>query len=180
MGGAPEAGPEVPQTHWPQQGLLCCLEARVETCPLPWLRAGTSSQKAGPSSGHPGQWGGWSRVARPWLSHKGLHTARDKQDPVWTSPGGNQASEPEAETVSFEREKTVSLRERTSQMETMTCGLRDYRQVARHQRRVSSAYAEGKDRTGKSERLQFFRSERRKREAARRGNGEKERHADRC
>ena len=46
VGGAPEAGPEVPQTHWPQQSLLCCPEARVETCPLPWLRAGTSSQKA--------------------------------------------------------------------------------------------------------------------------------------
>lgn len=104
--------------------------------------------------------------------------ASDKQDPAWTSPS-HQVSEPEAETISFEREKTVSLREQTSQMEAMTCGLRDYRQVARHQRRVSSAYAEGKDRIGRSERLQFFMSERRKREAARRGNGEKETPTDR-
>lgn len=54
----------------PQQGLLCCLEARVETCSLPWGRAGSmavpearaSSQKTdewpapGPSSGHPTGW----------------------------------------------------------------------------------------------------------------------------
>lgn len=55
------------EVHLRQQGLLCCPEARVETCSLPRGRAGSmavpeaeaSSQKVdewpapGPSSGHP-------------------------------------------------------------------------------------------------------------------------------
>lgn len=94
----------------PQQGLLCCLEARVETCSLPWGRAGPHLRKrmSGRRQARPvvtPQRGGWEQgsacVAVPWTR------ASNKQAPARANPS-RQASEPEAGTISSGRERMGS------------------------------------------------------------------------